>query len=346
MNESLSSSQSAEPISDGVSAPVLTDQGVQHLLAHPERRTSVHFHNGNLRLAGHLYRPPHASEQTRTPGVVMVGPLSSVKEQTLPHYAERLSDAGYTVLTFDSRNFGESEGQPRFHHDPAEITADCSSAVGYLLTRPDIDPQRVAVVGVCVGGGYAVSTAARDKRVAAVVSVAGGFNIGGTFQMFMGVDGFAGYFRQVNDVVQKQRETGEVQYIPTVSAEGVSAEVPMAVMPTQEAAGYYLRTHAQDAPNWSPVMTAASLEPFFVYNGLAHVPLIGHTPLLVVHGTQDMFTLPQFAQAAFDAALGPKELVWIETSNHVELYDQDPYVSDACANIVRFLERSFAPTPA
>ena len=345
MNEPLSSSPTSGPNPEGTLSTALPSQDVQHLLAHPERRTLVHFQNGNLRLAGHLYRPPHASEQTRTPGVVMVGPLSSVKEQTLPHYAERLSDAGYTVLTFDPRNFGESEGEPRFHHDPSEITADCSSAVGYLRTRADVDPQRIAVVGVCVGGGYAVSTAARDKRVAAVVSVAGGFNIGGTFQMFMGVDGFAGYFRQVNDAVQKQRETGEIQYIPTVSAEGVSKEVPMAVMPTGEAAGYYLWTHAQDAPNWSPVMTAASLEPFFIYNGLAHVPLIGHTPLLVVHGTQDMFTLPAFAQAAYDAALGPKELVWIETSNHVELYDQDPYVSEACGHIVGFLERFLAPAP-
>lgn len=340
MSDSASSVPTANLIPQGVRSSSTDEPAERYLVSQAERRTPVFFQNGKLRLAGHLYRPPHASEQTQTPCVVMVGPLSSVKEQTLPHYAERLSDAGYTVLTFDSRNFGESEGEPRFHHDPSEVTADCSSAVGYLLTRADIDPQRIAVVGVCVGGGYAVSTAARDKRVAAVVSVAGGFNIGGTFQMFMGVDGFAGYFRQVNDVVQKQRETGEIQYIPTVSAEGVSKEVPMAVMPTQEAAGYYLRTHAQDAPNWSPVMTAASLEPFFIYNGLAHVPLIGHTPLLVVHGTQDMFTLPAFAQAAYDAALGPKELVWIETSNHVELYDQDPYVSEACGHIVGFLERT------
>ncbi len=329
----------SEPLSSSA-AP--QDQGQQHLLAHPERRTSVFFqNNNNLRLAGHLYRPPQASEQTRTLGIVMCGPLSSVKEQTLPHYAERLSDAGYTVLTFDSRSFGESEGQPRFHHDPSEVIADCSSAVGYLLTRADIDPERIAMVGVCLGGGYAVSATARDKRVRAVVSVAGGFNIGGTFQKFLGVEGFAGYYRQVNDVVQKQRETGEIQYIPTVSAEGLSAEVPMAVMPTAEAASYYLRTHAQDAPNWSPLMTAASLEPFFMYNGLSHVPLIGYTPLQVIHGTQDMFTIPEFAQAAFDAALGSNnELVWIETQNHVALYDEEPYVSDACANIVRFLEQN------
>jgi len=45
------------------------------------------------------------------------------------------------VLTFDSRSFGESEGKPRFHHDPNEIIEDYSNAVSYLLARGDIDSE-------------------------------------------------------------------------------------------------------------------------------------------------------------------------------------------------------------
>ena len=63
------------------------------------------------------------------------------------------------------------------------------------------------------------------------------------------------------------------------------------------------------------------------------------TALLVVHGTVDAALLPEFAQAVYDAAVGEKELVWIETHNHVELYDQDPYVSEAAAHAVRWLDR-------
>jgi len=327
-----------EPLSDPHFLPA---DASKLLVADPRRRTAIHFASDGIRLAGHLYRPPRAKPTDRTAAVVMCGPFSSVKEQTLPHYAERLSNAGYTVLTFDSRGFGESDtapNRPRWHYDPNEIIQDYCSGVSYLLTRPDIDHERVGVVGVCMGGGYAVSVGARDKRVQAVASVAGGYDIGRTFQKFLGVDGFAGYFRRINDLVQRQYETGEVQYVPTI-AHTLSAEVPVAAMPNDEAYSYYDRTHRDHAPSWSEKMAATSFGPYFIYNAVSHAALVAPSPLLIIHGTRDLFLLPEFAQAAYDAAIGPKQLVWIETHNHIELYDQDPYVSQAVAALVPWLNR-------
>jgi uncharacterized protein len=324
----------AEPMED----PHYLPADPENLLhADPSRRTTVRFTSDGLTLAGHLYRPPRAPANERTPGIVMCGPFSSVKEQTLPHYAERLSDAGYTVMTFDSRSLGESEGTPRAHYDPGQIIEDYSNAVSYLLSREDIDPARVGLVGVCMGGGYAISTAARDKRAKAVASVAGGYNIGGTFQQFLGPEGFAAYYAKINALRTKQSQSGEVQYIPTIAPE-LSEQVPIAAMPNAEASSYYERTSKSDAPNWSHTITARSLEPYFIYNAIVHAPLVAPAPLLIIHGTTDFFLLPEFAQQAYDAAIGPKELIWIETHNHIELYDQDPYVSEVCAHLVRWLD--------
>lgn len=103
------------------------------------------------------------------------------------------------------------------------------------MTRDDVDPARVAAVGVCMGGGYVVSVGARDKRLKAVVSVAGGYDVGGTFQQFFGVEGFAGYYRTINDLVQRQYETGEIAYIPTI-AKALSADVPSRRCPTRKPA--------------------------------------------------------------------------------------------------------------
>jgi fermentation-respiration switch protein FrsA (DUF1100 family) len=311
------------------------------LVADPARRQGVRFVSDGFELAGHVYRPPQAAAE-RTAAIVMCGPSSSVKEQTLPHYAQRFADAGYTVLTFDSRTYGESEGQPRCYYDPAQIIDDYSNAVSYLLTRDDVDADRIALVGVCMGGGYAISTAARDKRVAAVVSVAGGFDIGGTFLATMGADGFAGFFRQINDLSTKEYRTGEVQYIPAIAPDLSDG---LAFMPNPEAFSYYDRTSRSDAPNWENRVAVKSLQSYFAYNAIAHATLVAPTPLLLVHGTVDLFLWPEFAQRVYDAASGDKQITWIETHNHIELYDQDPYVSGAAAHITEWLGARL-PQPA
>ncbi len=59
-------------------------------------------------------------------------------------------------------------GWPRASYRPARVIDDFAYAVDHLMSRSDIDPQRVAVVGVCMGGGYAELLAAQEKRIRAV----------------------------------------------------------------------------------------------------------------------------------------------------------------------------------
>jgi fermentation-respiration switch protein FrsA (DUF1100 family) len=58
----------------------------------------------------------------------------------------------------------------------------------------------------------------------------------------------------------------------------------------------------------------------------------------VVHGTTDLFLWPEFAQRAYEAASGDKELVWVESHNHIELYDQDPYVTEVAERVLEWLD--------
>jgi uncharacterized protein len=323
--------------------PFLPKEPARLLVADPDRRVRTSFDSDGHRLAAHLYRPRDAQPGQPTPGIVMCGPVSSVKEQTLPHYAERFADAGYTVLTFDPRSLGESEGEPRFHYDPWLVVADYVNAAAHLMGRDDVDARRVAAVGVCMGGGYALAVSARERRLAACASIAGGYDLGGTMQAAVGADGLAAYLRTANELHDRQRRTGEVAYIPTIARE-LTDEAPVAIMPNPEPYSYYERTSRDHAPNWSWETTAASLEPFLTFNAVSQAPLVDPTPLLIVHGTTDTALLPEKAQAAYDAATGPKELVWIETHNHIELYDQDPYVLEAVGHVLRWLDQAM-PAP-
>jgi hypothetical protein len=301
----------------------------------PGVRATVRFRSDGLTLAAHLYRPPGAVPGERTAALAMAGPMTSVKEETLPHYAAALAEAGYTVLTFDNRNFGESEGEPRQHLDTADQVEDLKNAVSYLLTRHDVDPSRLGLCCVCMGAGYGLAVASMDLRVEAVALVAGAYNITDTYREFLGEEGFAEYLATLNDARRRQYESGELQYMPAIA--GPPDYAPSA-MPVEEAYEYYSRAHATEAPNWENRLTVASMEHIVGWNVIARAHLIAPRPLLVVHGTTDVLLPPRYAQEVHDRAGEPKQLAWIETSNHVELYDQAPYVPQALERLVPWLD--------
>lgn len=302
----------------------------------PGVRESLRFSSDGLTLAGHLYRPPGAARDERTAALVMAGPMTSVKEETLPHYAVPLAEAGYTVLAFDNRNFGESEGQPRQHLDTGQQVEDLKNAVSYLLTREDIEPDRLGLACVCMGAGYALAVAAMDLRVKALAIVAGAYNLTDTYCEFLGKEGFAAYLQNLNEARRRQYESGEVQYMPAIA--GPPDFAPSA-MPVQEAYEYYSRAKATEAPNWENRLTVASMEHVVGWNVVARAHLVAPRPLLVIHGTTDVLLPPRYAQEVYDRAGDPKELHWIETSNHVELYDQAPFVPEAIATLADWLGR-------
>ena len=100
----------------------------------PASRTEVEFTSDGLTLGGHLYRPPSVLADQPIAALAMAGPMTSVKEETLPHYAVELAKAGFAVLTFDNRNFGASQGSRPQHLSTSEQVEDLKSAISYLAS--------------------------------------------------------------------------------------------------------------------------------------------------------------------------------------------------------------------
>jgi pimeloyl-ACP methyl ester carboxylesterase len=80
--------------------------------------------------------------------------------------AALLARAGYGVLVPDARGHGASEGRPMEFGWGAEH--DVRAAITYALARPDVTGE-IGIVGQSMGGEVAVTTAAQDRRVAALV---------------------------------------------------------------------------------------------------------------------------------------------------------------------------------
>ena len=130
-------------------------------------RVAVTFDSGGDDCAGWLYRPDRPSD---APVIVMAGGLGLPREVLRP-LAERFAERGYAVFVFDYRGVGDSEGEPRGLLSPARGVADWEEAVASVRDLDGVDTGRVVLWGHSLGGAYALSVAADDPRVRAVVAV-------------------------------------------------------------------------------------------------------------------------------------------------------------------------------
>jgi uncharacterized protein len=104
------------------------------------------------------------------PILVMAHGLGGTRGLRLDAYAERFAAAGYHVLLFGYRHFGDSDGEPRQLLGIVRQRSDWRAAVAHARRLPGADPDRVALWGTSLSGGHVLVTAARDRRVAAVVA--------------------------------------------------------------------------------------------------------------------------------------------------------------------------------
>ena len=130
----------------------------------------VTFHNRyGITLAADLYAPK--GETGPFAAIAVSGPFGAVKEQSSGLYAQEMAARGFLTIAFDPSLTGESGGEPRYVASPDINTEDFQAAVDYLSTRPDVDPERIGIIGICGWGGMALNAAAIDTRIKATAAM-------------------------------------------------------------------------------------------------------------------------------------------------------------------------------
>jgi pimeloyl-ACP methyl ester carboxylesterase len=118
-------------------------------------------------LPGYFYRVDDSG--IARPTILSLGGFDSTGEELYFFAAAAALQRGYNVLTFE----GPGQGEPlRTEHLPArpDYEVPVHAAVDYLLTRPEVDHERVALMGSSLGGYYAARAAAFEPRIKALIS--------------------------------------------------------------------------------------------------------------------------------------------------------------------------------
>ncbi len=129
--------------------------------------------SGNISLAATLYQPRFLAAG---PAVIYIHGFGGRRLTGTDNLAFYIAAAGYTVLSYTARGFGEGESGGRVTIVGPDEMNDLRQVIDWLMDDPDdvISPRvtRIGVVGGSYGGGHALQIAS-DPRVAAVVALIG-----------------------------------------------------------------------------------------------------------------------------------------------------------------------------
>lgn len=121
-----------------------------------------------ITLAADMYTPK--TTDGKLPAIAVSGPFGAVKEQASGLYAQIMAERGFLTIAFDPSFTGESGGEPRYMASPDINTEDFQAAVDFLSVQENVDPEKIAIIGICGWGGMALNAAAIDTRIKAAVA--------------------------------------------------------------------------------------------------------------------------------------------------------------------------------
>lgn len=290
----------------------------------------IEFKSEGLVLVGTLHLPANFSEGEMYKGVVVTGSWTTVKEQMPDLYAGKLAEHGLVALTFDFRNYGESEGQPRNYEVPQLKAQDIINAVIYLKSLSYIDKNKIGGLAVCASSGYmaeAIINGADIKALALVAPWLHNHEI--VREIYGGEQGVKDKIEQSEEARKQFLQNGKIQYVPAIS----TTENNAAMFGEFD---YYLNSKRGAIKEWSNRFAVMSWQEWLEFDPIKYASGI-NIPVLIIHS--QTAAVPQGAEMFYNNLKGKKKIVWVDKAIQFDFYDQEPYTTNATDDASKWYTR-------
>ncbi|KAF2685011.1 DltD N-terminal domain protein [Lentithecium fluviatile CBS 122367] len=265
-----------------------------------------------LTLSGWLFPGPQ-----RGPAIIMTPGFNLTKDMIIFEAGQFLNAAGFTVMGYDPRCIGKSDGLPRNDIQPFKNIEDYHDALTYLKTHKHdlVDPHRIAYWGYSFSGAIALCAAALDKRAKAVIAC----STLTTWEFSK--------WKQVLAKAMKDRESqiagNQAMYLPLLTETGEQPAGFGTGYQKEDVLGIIER-HASIEPSFIPRTTLQTYYNMAVFRPMALMKFVNPTPVLLMTGEDDEISPPQLQrEMIFDVFQGHKEFVEIPGKAHMDILTGD-----------------------
>ena len=289
-------------------------------------KRAVEFYSEGFKLVGDIYVPDGLPSGEQRAAVLLCHGYTGVKDLYLPDNAKTLNDAGYVVMTFDYKGWGESEGT-RSRLAPYSRGADVQAAMTYLGIQPEADADRIGLYGTSYGGATVSWTGAVDQRAKCIVSVVGIGHGARWMSRVRRVDEWFDLQDRSKEDREKRASTGESEYVDRseiLLPDRQSAELAAAARRNNPAAvGTIPLEYVDDTIGFNPEWIVDKISP---------------RPILFITSDNDRLVLPEESDQLYAHAGEPKKLVVLKGYGHYEVYTE-PAFSEVMAATLEWYRR-------
>lgn len=278
----------------------------------------VSFYSEGVKLVGDLYVPSGLEPGEMRAGIVLCHGYTGVKDLYLPDNARVLNEAGYVVLAFDYKGWGESEG-PRGRLAPFSRVIDAQAALSFLGAQPEVDAERLGLYGTSYGGATVVWTAAIDKRVKCVVSVVG---VGQGERWMRSVRRPDEWFDLLERAAADRAKRAETGISELVDRDEV-------LLPDRQSTALSAAARA-DNPAAINTLPLEYVDETLSFHAEWVVDKIAPRPVLFITTDDDRLVPPEESESLYERAGEPKKLVVLKGHGHYEVY-AEPAFSEVMA---------------
>jgi|GEM_PF-171672 len=300
------------------------------------------FVSDNVRLTAQWVWAPktEGGNDGKTLPTIIMAPGWGATAASLRQDAVELARAGYLVMLFDYRGWGDSDGrvaltgqkpataggaaftaevrEQRGYIDPGEQSEDWFNAVSYAMTQPMVDTGRVGLSGSDLGGGYVIYAAAHDPRIKALVSEVTRADL-----------------RPAKPYQPDPAKVmAEADAAAAAIANGQSAyPAERARVPNGQGGSLVGAPVGNKSPRWTPVDEADG---------------VTAPTLFVLAQKEELFSNVFNGQLACERVQGPRKMVMLGEATHYDLYGQerDRALQLSLAWFDKYLKPAAAPAQA
>ncbi|AZF15606.1 MULTISPECIES: alpha/beta hydrolase [Pseudomonas] len=269
---------------------------------------SVSVSSGGEQLAVRIYP---STSVIPAPVLVLCHGFCGIQNVVLPEFAFAFAQAGYNVITFDYRGFGESGGERGRLQTKMQIE-DIHAVVNWVSQQPSFDTSRIGLWGTSLGGCHVITVGAQNPLVKCIISQTAFADGEILITSAMSIKEESKLFSTLNRMQEKKESSGRELFVP-----------PLMVLDDEQSRVFFEK-HQKFNPQLNTKIPFLTVREIINYKPVIMAMSV-RQPVLVVAAEHDIVNPPDQAVRLYEALHAEKTIIMLEGAGHYDVYEGDTH---------------------